>query len=148
MNRTIIAIWGNADTGKSSTIKNVYELIKKNHKSVTVLYEGPKSTFDITKIIKINEVKIGIESQGDPNSNLFSSLKLFYDEKCEIIICATRTKGNTVNEVMKYERQFKYDVIWLSNLFSSQKEIKYLNNRSAEFIYTLILDILREYNNV
>lgn len=143
MNKTIITIWGNADTGKSSTIKNVYALFKEKYKNMSILYEVPKSTFDITNIIKINEVKIGIESQGDPNSNLFTSLKLFHDEKCELIICATRTKGNTVNEVMKYERQFGYDVIWLSNLFSSQKEIKDLNNRSAELIQTLICDILK-----
>jgi len=107
------------------------------------LHEGPTDTYDITKIITVNGIKIGIESQGDPNSNLFTSLALFDKEKCDLIICATRTKGNTVNEVMKYESNSGYDVIWLSNLFSGQKDKDELNNKSSYFVNSLIDDIMK-----
>lgn len=143
MKKTIIAVWGNANTGKSTTIKMIYRMFFEMYSNVTILNEGPISTVDITKIFSVEGHKIGIESQGDPNSNIFNSLKLFNKEKCELIICATRTKGNTVKEVMIYESDYGYDVVWLSNLFSGQKDTKDLNNRTATFIHTVIADILK-----
>ncbi|MEN6511556.1 MAG: hypothetical protein ABFD00_06960 [Chloroherpetonaceae bacterium] len=143
MKKTIIAIWGNANSGKSTTIKLIYTKLIEIYQQIKVLHKGPSNTFDITKIIQIEDIKVGIESQGDPNSNLFNSLRLFSKEKCQIIVCATRTKGNTVNEVMKYENQYAYEVIWLSNLFSGEKDSNILNGKTADFVTTIITDIIK-----
>lgn len=52
-------------------------------------------------VLTINGVKIGIESQGDPEkkSRLPQSLKEFVDNGCSIIVCARRTRERTFNTV-------------------------------------------------
>lgn len=73
MEKTIIANWGHAAKGKSETIKQLTKLILENYsdaetKPIQVKYHG-----DIKVIITIGNCKIGVESQGDPNSRIFSS---------------------------------------------------------------------------
>jgi hypothetical protein len=45
----------------------------------------------------VNGLAVGIESQGDPNSRLKRSLPAFAAAKCDIIFCACRTSGMTVD---------------------------------------------------
>lgn len=142
MKKTIIAVWGNANTGKSSTIKLVFDIFNTIYQGqISVIDDGPLNTHDITKVFKCKNYIVGIESQGDPNSNIFSSLPMFVDKKCDLIICATRTKGDTVRIVEDIEDKNKYDVIWLSNLFSGQKPSDILNKKTATFIHEIITDL-------
>lgn len=102
----IFALQGPGDSGKSETIKLVYgELIRK-YPSAQVQNFSPY-TKDIKVIIaNINGHLVGIESQGDPNSRLKQSLHDFRSANCDIIICATRTSGMTVNWVNAYTGQY------------------------------------------
>jgi hypothetical protein len=142
MKKTIIAIWGNSNRGKTSTIINTFNKLHKKYPQMTIMHQGNTNTKDITIILRIGKIIIGIESQGDPNHNLIPSLKLFEKNGCDIILCATRTKGTTVDEVEKYENAKKYDVIWLSNLQSFQKNTNTLNIFSADFIISVIEGII------
>ncbi len=110
---TIIAIRGVGNTGKTETIKNVYGLLVSKYPKATI--EHKKQGVDIRAIITINNVKIGIESQGDPpNSRLFKSIPFFVEEKCNIILCATRSSGKTVQLI---EKQEDYEIIWHEKSF-------------------------------
>jgi hypothetical protein len=95
MKKKAIALSGRGNVGKTGTIKQVFELLKSKHR-ITETNEINAGA-DITVIIVIGGVKIGIESQGDPGSRIFESLKLFVKEDCHIIICATRSWGATVD---------------------------------------------------
>lgn len=142
MKKTIIAVWGNANTGKSSTIKLVFDLFNVIYKGqISIIDNGPLNTHDITKVFRCNNYIVGIESQGDPKSNIFDSLPMFVDKQCDLIICATRTKGDTVSIVEEIENKNGYDVIWLSNLFSGQKPSVILNEKTATFIHEIISDL-------
>ena len=59
---------------------------------------------DIRVVLTINGIKIGIESQGDPGGRLIESLDLFVKLKCQLIICATRTRGKKVTAVKDLEK--------------------------------------------
>ena len=50
---------------------------------------------DMRVVLTINDVKIGVESQEDPKE----SLDLFVRIGCDVIICATRTRGAAVDAV-------------------------------------------------
>ena len=134
--KTLIAIWGSGRQGKSTTVSNICKLI---------LTEFPKATSrfinegkDITVIIIIGKIKIGIESQGDPSSRLPDSLKIFSkDENCDIILCTSRTSGMTVETIDKIAQKFNYNLIWATNLRSSDNQ-EYLNNYSANQIFEFI----------
>jgi hypothetical protein len=98
-------IYGTASQGKTTVIKKIYEKIKHKYHDVEVVEELILS--DIRCIIVVNGVKIGIESQGDPNSRLFSSLEYFKKSRCDMIICASRTRGKTIQAVKSLEKEYE-----------------------------------------
>ena len=94
---TIIALRGVANRGKTASIKRVYDLLKGAYSKA--MFQEIVVGVDIQIIITIDGVKVGIESQGDPNSRLEESLEGFKKAKCDIIFCACRTRGMTVGWV-------------------------------------------------
>lgn len=142
MKKTVIANWGHAQQGKSDTVKRVtMKILDKYSNSitnpVTIDFSG-----DIKLVITIDKIKIGIESQGDPNSRLFSSLKEFAEINCDLIICSTRTSGATVEAVNDLNRTSDYEIVWTTNYRSNNKDIDYLNDLSARQIFELVQDLL------
>lgn len=142
MNKTIIGIYGPSGQGKSSTIKRVCQLILANfpaasHNPITIDY-----SVDIFVVITIGKVTVGIESQGDPNSRLAESLKEFVNQNCDLIVCATRTSGQTVHAVEKMYSKHGYENIWVTNYRSNQKHQDKLNDLSAQHIIELIQKLL------
>ena len=142
MKKTVIANKGNASTGKSETIKQVAKLILAAYPAAKLIPATIDFSKDIKLICNIGDTKIGIESQGDPNSRLPKSLKDFVDADCALIICATRTSGETVKAVSELNTLHGYDVIWMTNYRSWQKGNKDLNDLSAEHVFELIQRIL------
>ena len=119
MKKTVIAISGASNQGKSASIKEIVQRITLRFPSAFVDYKI--NTADVKAIIQIGHVKIGIESQGDPGSRLGASLQEFIKEGCDIIVCATRTRGETVELVNEMFAKYHYDIIWTSNYFSNEK---------------------------
>lgn len=121
MSKIVITICGKADTGKSTAVmKAAQSLI--NYKNVGV----PKLNYsrtknDVSAIIPICQYLIGVESQGDPNSNLYERLAVLVEKECNIIICSSRSYGNTVEAVQTACSEYKQ--IWLrtSDTIDSQK---------------------------
>jgi hypothetical protein len=106
--KTIFALYGSGNVGKSKTIKIVYDLLKQAYPTAPVLEINTGS--DIMIVITINGKAIGIESQGDPNTRLPQSLKDFKKAACVIIVCATRNWGGTVDAVKRLEPE--YTIVW------------------------------------
>jgi hypothetical protein len=108
MKKKVIGLRGKGNVGKSQTIRKAYDLLKSQHK--TMIEEHQILGADIRVVLTINGVKIGIESQGDPHSRLEKSLVLFVNEKCAVIVCAARTRGQTVAAVENLQPD--YEVLW------------------------------------
>ena len=73
---------------------------------------------DIIVVITIDNINIGLCSHGDPyrpdiNEELLGTLKLFPQRNCQLIVCATRTRGGTVGAVCAFCSQYVYDVKWI-----------------------------------
>lgn len=112
MENIVFVLKGVANVGKSQTIKKAYELIIEKYPNTETEEVSNYPNIEIRAIITINDIKIGIESQGDPNGRLINSLSLFTKKKCQIIICATRTRGATVNAVKNL--QPGYTIVWIN----------------------------------
>lgn len=132
--KTLIALKGPGNTGKSATLKKVYELLKAKYPHASVRHEI--TNHDVRAIMEIKGLKVGIESQGDPGSRLSDSLDLFIREQCVIIVCATRTWGATVKAVERHASEF--DIRWRSKLRESHPEQHQSSNNA------LALDIFTE----
>ncbi len=95
----IYALQGRGYSGKSETINKVFSELVRKYPSASI-QQLSSGTLDIKAILtNVNGHKVGIESQGDPNSRLQQSLQDFANANCTIIICATRTSGMTVTWV-------------------------------------------------
>lgn len=127
----IVALKGRANSGKSTTIKLVAQLLQQKYPNapISVLISN---TSDIKIIMNINGTKVGIESQGDPNSRLQQSLTDFVNAKCGVIICATRTSGMTFNWVNNYLSSHK--ITFIQQTYSSPANYSASSNSTASQI--------------
>jgi hypothetical protein len=103
-----IALRGKGRIGKSQTIRTVDELLRNRYSSAIVEHEY-RTRVELRAVLNINGVKIGIESTGENIKRINESFDLFLRLGCEVIICATRTTGNTVTAVNSLPG---YEVVW------------------------------------
>lgn len=148
MNKTIIAIYGRQGEGKSATIKLAFQLLTIKYPlikfDIALDFSG-----DIFTTVDFNGIKIGFESQGDPNSRIIraDTLRQLAEDnpdsgKCDIIICATRTEGATVRKVDEIASSYGYHTLWLSSFYSPGLDHETLNKKAAANIVDLITSII------
>lgn len=123
---TVIAVRGSANRGKTTSIQLAYSLLRDLYPAAEV--EELNIGSDITVVITINGVKVGIESRGDPNSRLFESLNHFVRIGCKVIVCSTRSRGSTVEAVKALDE--KYHVEWYSKHAASSERGQTADNHS------------------
>ena len=139
MNKLVIANKGIRSQGKSSSIKKVFDKLQSKYPNGVIKYKKGK---EIKAILIINNIKIGIESEGDPFSRIFESIDEFVKENCDIIVVACRTRGETYDKVKSLENE-GYEIKWLSNERSTDKsKHDELNDQYAEKIFNMIEDIV------
>jgi len=136
-NKIVVANWGPANQGKTKTVKEIAKIILAKPGALCDP-SSPDFSKDIQLVVTIKNIKIGIESQGDPDSRLFESLEKFLAEKCQIIICSTRSSGATVKAVEKLHSLHNYDNVWVTNHRSNEKDQDKLNKVSAEQIVHML----------
>lgn len=136
MEKKLIAISGTASTGKSSSIRTIVNNIRTYFPQATIEFLIPDG--DVKVLVRIGKIVVGIESQGDPNSRLQESLIYFAEQNCDIIICASRTAGMTVDWIDNMFSKYNYGIIWTSNYFSNELSSELLNNIFAVSIFQLL----------
>ncbi len=141
MHKTIIAVYGRKSEGKSSTIKNICKHILQYYPNAVPSIPIIDYSGDILLTIQLGTIKIGFESQGDPGSRMLwnhtvENLAKVYN--CDIIICATRTEGDTVKKVDYVADTYGYHTIWLSSFWSPTLNHIVLNQFATESVVEMI----------
>lgn len=141
MRKLVIANRGAGGIGKSSAIKAVYWLLKKDMgiEPDVEVWQGD----DIMAVFDINDVKIGISSQGDPDSWMESNMDDFVKKECGIIVTACRMKSHTYQKVYDYLGEDNdYDIIWYGHyvyqVLGAEEIQEIFNQRYAEQVVMLI----------
>ena len=101
--KKVFALKGRRSVGKSQTIRTADELLCAKYPDARVEHED-RTRAELKAVLSINGVRIGVESGSQASLDFFVSLG------CDVIICATRTKGKTVNAVNALPG---YEVVWL-----------------------------------
>lgn len=139
MKKTIICVSAKGRRGKSSTIKKLYTML------------GGTKTFadgeDILEVVTYNDYKIGIKSQGDPGTNHRKDLpKFIVDDYVDIIVTASRSKGDTYNAVYEVADNFGFDTIIFYPMGTESEYPVYpvgnLYTKNAEAILEIINNII------
>ncbi len=115
MQKTIIVVKGTKKQGKTESITTLFSILEnEGHK--TFECTTTQNTKETVGTIMYHSTKIGFCSIGDPNSSQKDNLeKLIFEENCDIIITASRTRGETVNNIANLAKVNNYTIIWTSN---------------------------------
>lgn len=143
--KQVFALKGPANVGKSATLKKVFALLTNAYPSAPVQMLNPPG-IDMTAIIEINGIFVGLESCGDPppyHRRLIESIELFKKAKCIIIICATRTSGVSVTTVKNLEPEFK--LTW--HLKTSEPQANLRDQRDDVIAQTIFKKIQNALTN-
>lgn len=144
--KTIVAIWNAANRGKSQTLREFANLLLINYPGLREIDPKPKSvplTGDFRLVVEINGIIVGIESHGDPNTDLEKRLFELADKfKCELILCSTRTKGETVYAVENLENKKGFQIIWTSTYqIANANQQNLVNQLKAKHILDLLKNL-------
>lgn len=137
--KTIVAVWNSANKGKTETLRRLAMLFKEKFPLAVFSLVDIPVVGDFRLIITLKDIKIAIESQGDPNTELHERLMELDELGCNLIICTCRTKGETVKAITDMEKECNFETIWTSTYQSTQKvdRVK-LNNLKAKHIFELL----------
>lgn len=108
MTKHVIALSGEGDSGKTSTLLTlINKLYEAAHSSERVeLFvldeEGNKVHMDKNVVIEYRGMKIAICTGGDNEDVLIENTKFFNSKGWDIAISATRSKGETRYEIEKF----------------------------------------------
>ena len=119
-----IGLKGKSKMGKSQTLRTVDELLRLKYPGAVVEHEY-RTRVELKVVLSINGVKIGIETTGENIQRINESFDLFVNLGCEVIICATRTKGKTMTAV---DALPGYEVVWLEQRAQSNPMEQVLGN--------------------
>ena len=122
--KKLFAFRGTSKRGKSQIIRTVDELLRKKFPSAIVEHEH-RTPVELRVVLTIDGVKIGIETTGENITRIKESFDLFVSLGCEVIICATRTKGQTVTAV---ETLAGYEVVWFERRAQSDPVERLFSN--------------------
>ena len=128
MKKTLLAVYATGNVGKTTSIKNFFlKFILKHSDQINDIKDlNNTNSNEIYKIIELkNEAKIGICSYGDDGNNL-EILDKFTSENCKVIVCASRTKGASVDSINKLIEDIN------SGNIDVKKEIQKLNEEIQE----------------
>lgn len=136
MNKKIaIALYGKANQGKTSTSVELFRLISNQSR-----------LNDIAESVLFRNNTIGFVTSSDPYQENLKEFQLQLQnrvsENCDIIVCTSRTKGESVRIIE--ESLSDYDIIWLSTLASPTLPFEFFNNQQANFLLNLINRLIDE----
>jgi hypothetical protein len=104
--RVLYALKGVSNCGKTTTLRLVFKMLKDMYvvsEKEQIKYHpnfvenGNKDIQDIAVTMSdINGKRIGIMSEGDADKYLKDAIRYFVSVNCDVIFCACRTKGGTV----------------------------------------------------
>ena len=117
MKKTLLAIYATENVGKTTSIKNFFlKFITKHSAQIKDIKDSDNvNSNEIYKIIELqNGIKIGVCSYGDDGANL-ETLKKLSEENCKVIVCASRTKGASVDSINIFIEESKKEIQEIKN---------------------------------
>ncbi|RRD73840.1 hypothetical protein EII14_09045 [Alloprevotella sp. OH1205_COT-284] len=130
--KKIIALYRRAKTGKTSILNLLIEFLDKNKK-----VEENHLTEDRRVSIFYGNKKIAITTWGDNGFELKENIKYFEEEDCDILVTATRTRGETTEILNDYAKEINTKIVWIEkNISASLEEL--INQTQAKDIQAVI----------
>ncbi|WP_373818284.1 hypothetical protein [Porphyromonas loveana] len=130
--KKIIALYRRANTGKTNTLNHLIGLLDKTQE----VY-GDDLAKDREKSIRYRNKKIAIRTWGDNGEQLKKNIEFFEKENCDILVTATRTRGETTEILNDYATKIDTKIKWIKkNLAELLEDL--INQTQAKDIQAVI----------
>jgi hypothetical protein len=121
----IVCLKGKPHIGKSGTILELYKLLSKKATAISWNLSSPpypqapnppanpdpyKTDFNVD--LQYKGKHIGLDSYGDIGKVLRLRLKIWAKKNCDIIFCASRSKGEPPRDIKDFADRNGYTLIW------------------------------------
>ena len=141
MEKTIICLYAPANCGKTNSIRNLF-LKLGGDKNVL------NGKHDFVSNVNFGNKSIGFASQGDPGSTQRKDIEELAKCNPDIIVTASRTRGDTVDNVTEIANKYGYTVVWISPFYfydetqATEMQYSYFVEKNAECIAKYVIDII------
>ncbi len=110
----IVFVQGKSKTGKTTTLHMLIKLfLSKGATIISPPEKRPKK--DIWVIMSFENLKIGISTSGDFKYIVENAIEYFNKENCDIVFCASRTKGDVIDYVESLKTKYEVYVVGKAN---------------------------------
>jgi len=113
----VIALYAAANRGKTTTLRKLIELLSH----ISDNYEIYQSS-ECWAYFEIKGKKVVVCTPGDSKEVIKDNIKYAKKPECDIFVTATRTRGETTDEIQRFINKEKTKLIWV------KKENNKLNN--------------------
>ncbi|EHR4996375.1 hypothetical protein ACOIXD_004507 [Vibrio parahaemolyticus] len=134
-------LYGASNTGKTSALRF---FAQKLDQISTLVAGGIEPDYDFSVVFELKGKRIGVITAGDDEASMVEGFELIDKHNCEIVFCASRTKGQTTDFL--YTRYQEEQFRWVSNMFIynvEQQQINKCKESVANFMYESLLVELR-----
>lgn len=136
--KTILVLQGIGGSGKTTTITILWKKLKRL--GFISIYPKFKSNNDFVDILIYKRIIIGITTQGDNYSIIKKKLRIMKKYNCDIMICACRTYGSTIDAIMEYKKTERRFIP--KNVGRTKKQQNSANESDAKYMLNAIKQII------
>ena len=145
MQRTLIALRGKTNSGKSTALRLVFHQLLRRE-GVRPVRSGTRrrGQKDIKGgVLVIDGVKAGFLTIAEPPRELREKLEALANEGCVVILCATRSDGLTVKAVASMEDE-GFQVVWIDKRRDDEADQDRGNRKKADEVVLAVLGAVQE----
>ena len=137
--KIIICVCGRHDLGKTQTNNEVWDKLDPPKEKSEISSKGR----EFKGYGHCKGIKVGVETFGDPNSPQRIWLEDLAKDNCKIIVAASRSHGQTVDNVKDIAQQYGYKIIWFTPLCTDELSIGWENLK--EFSADTIVELIKKH---
>ena len=101
----IFVLQGVHDSGKTSTLDMVDKLLHEKYPKLVVKEEEFNYWIMYELQVHGRSVYVGVKADGDDSKIIREDINCLLECECEIIFCACRSKGHTVEAVKRFSKE-------------------------------------------
>ncbi|MBT0568954.1 hypothetical protein KIK84_01320 [Curvibacter sp. CHRR-16] len=107
MKKQILSLRGKSGVGKSTTLHLLYKLLLAYPNAKPLSFKSIGRKLDFIATLEIEGHVVGIFNRGDLPEIVQELLEQLEAEKCQVIVCAARTKGEVEKVFQSFKRRYK-----------------------------------------
>lgn len=137
--KVIICVCGRHDVGKTQTNNDVWDKLDCPKKKLEIRCKGR----EFKGYGHCKGIKVGVETFGDPGSLQRKWLEDLAKDNYKIIVAASRTHGETVDNVKEIAQQYGYKIIWFTPLCTDEQSINWIDLK--DFSADVIIELIKKH---